>query len=101
MQLQTTAQGSTAIQYVAIYNRVDLQGSWPAQLGTFEIWVGSTPGDTSSQSAVMCGTASYRHPVGVDREPYVIACSGVTGRFVTVKQTGPARHLVLSEVEVY
>jgi hypothetical protein len=98
---------STAVQYVALYNRVDLKGSWPAQLGTFEVWVSSAAGDTASSSAVMCGTASYRNPVDswrharLDSEPYVVDCSGVYGQFVTVKQVGPSRILVVAELKVY
>ena len=56
---------------------------------------------TSSSSAVMCGTASYRNPVGVDREPYVVDCSGVSGQFVTFKQVGPLRYFVVAELKVY
>jgi len=92
----------TAIEYVAVYNRVDLAGSWPAQLGTFEVWVGSMPGDTSPATAVKCGEARYRNPSGIDSEPYVINCGGVSsGQFVTIKQIGPSRFLILAEVDVY
>jgi hypothetical protein len=108
----------TAIQYVQLTNRVDLAGSWPAQLGTFEVWVGSAPGDTSSLSAVMCGAAKYHdlwnhlrqshysgHPEdkerGVDKEPYMIDCNGANGQFVTVKQTGASRWFVVAELKVY
>ena len=91
----------TAVQSVAVYNRIDLTGHWAAQLGTFEVWLGEAAGDTSS-SAIRCGTASYRHPTGFDSEPYVVSCEGASsGRFVTIKQTGPSRYLVVAEVKIF
>jgi hypothetical protein len=89
------------VEYVAVYNRVDLAGMWPAALGTFEIWLGSEMGDVSS-FAILCGSASYRDPVGIDSEPYVVSCGGSqAGQFVTIRQVGPPRYLVIAEVEIY
>jgi len=100
--LSVEVPSGTAISYVVVYNRIDLAGSWPAQLGTFEAWVGSAAGDTGLSSAVLCGTTTYRNPSGIDSEPYVVNCGGLSsGRFVTVKQIGPARYLAIAEVEVY
>jgi hypothetical protein len=89
----------TLIGNVAVYNRIDLTGFWPSQLGTFEIWVGPSPGSQAS----LCGTASYRALSGYDTEPYIIDCTDLasTGPFVTVRQVGPARYLALAEVEIY
>ena len=79
-----------------------LSGSWPAQLGTFEIWVGASAGDTTSASALKCGETTYRNPIGIDSEPYVVRCGGLSsGRFVTLRQVGPARYLVVAEIAVY
>ena len=92
----------TPIEYVAFYNRIDLSGHWAAQLGTLEVWISSAPGDTTSVSAVLCGTASYRSQSIVDNDAYVVPCHGVpSGGFVTIKQTGQPRYLTIAEVEVY
>ena len=96
--LTVRVPGGTPIGYVALHNRRDqyLQH----QLGSFEIWVGNAPGDTTSDSAVKCGEA--RFDAALEPAPYVLWCNGeVSGGFVTLKQTGPARYLSIAEMEVY
>ena len=36
--LSAEVSSGTIIESVAVYNRIDVAGSWPAQLGAFEIW---------------------------------------------------------------
>ena len=91
----------TPIGYVAVYNVQGVTDSWQSLLGSFEVWAGSSPGDTSSSSAVKCGEASYRNPSGDDTEPYVLWCGVSDLQHVTVKQTGGARYLLISELYVY
>jgi hypothetical protein len=105
--LSVEAHTRSTIEYVAVYNRIDLTGVWPAQLGTFEVWVGSSEGDTSPSTAQLCGTMSARTNLNHrDHEPYVVRCNpwwhaSANGAFVTIKQTGPPRYLVVAEVKVY
>lgn len=66
---------------------------------------GAYAGDTSSPSAVKCGSASYRfenlNTQQLDSEPYIISCGGISGGFVTLKQTGELRYLTVAEMYVY
>ena len=84
----------TRIGFVAVHN-VQLP-DYASNLGAFEVWVGSTFGDTATEK---CGEASYA--AGRDA-PYLLWCGGQSAwRYVTVKQTGPARYLFLSELQVF
>ena len=90
------------IGYVAAYNIRTETGYWPSQLGDFGVWVSDMPGDTTSSSAVKCGESSYRGgAVGLDMDPYVLWCAGAIGGYVTLKQSGGRRYLVISEMYVY
>ena len=88
---------------VAIYN-VQLT-QYQAQLGSFEVWLGAAPGDTTSALAFLCGWETYRSPPGIDVDPYIVWCGDAstftTGRFVTVKQTGAQRYLLIAELIVF
>ena len=99
--LSISVPTSTPIGYVAAYNIQGSRGFWPEQLGEFGVWVGNRPGDTASSSAVKCGDASYRGGGGLDTEPYVLWCGGAVGEYVTLKQSGGGRYLVISEMYAY
>jgi len=88
---------ASTIGYVAIYNRQD--GKKLSNLGAFEIWVGQSFGDTSSESASKCGEAVYI--ASHEPNPYVLWCSGRSAKYVTVKQTGSKRFLVIGDINVY
>ena len=77
---------NTRIGYVAAFNR---RGDGYAYLlGTFEIWLGSSAGDTST-SAHRCGEASYS--AAHEPSPYILNCDGISDKpFVTLLQTGGA-----------
>lgn len=68
-------------------------------LGTFEVWVASSSGSPSSSSDTRCGAVSY--DASHEPEPYVLTCGGVSGSYVTIKQTGAAAYLALSEIEMF
>ena len=90
------------IGYVAAYNIRTDTGYWPSQLGEFGVWVSDIPGDITSFRAVKCGESSYRGgAVGLDTDPYVLWCSGAVGDYVTLKQSGARRYLVISEIYAY
>jgi hypothetical protein len=87
----------TPIGYTAVHNRQD---AWRDLLGSFEVWVGSSPGDTTSPTAVRCGESQY--DASVEPAPYVLWCAGLrSGQYVTLKQTGPQRYLTIAEFDVY
>ena len=100
LSVQVTApdgSSSPAIGYVAVHNRRD---QYAHLLGAFEVWVSTSAGTpTQSSGAVMCGSAAYdaQH----EPQPYMLHCSGATGGFVTLKQTGQASYLSIAELEVY
>ena len=87
-----------AIGRVAVINRND-GARYQDLLGTFEVFVGGTSGDTSRVSAYHCGSwtgATTR--VG----PFVVDCRGVrAGDWVTIRQTGESRLIAIAEVRVY
>ena len=95
--LSIEVPSDTPIGYVAVYNIRALAGTWPSQLGEFGVWVSNTPGDTTSASAVKCGESRYRGGDSFDTEPYVLWCSGAVGTYVTIKQSGGSRYLVIAE----
>ena len=82
---------------VRVHNRRDILNQ--SLLGSFEIWVASEAGDTSSSSAVRCGDASF--DAATEPEPYVLWCGGVLGSYVTLKQTGAATYLSIAELEIF
>ena len=88
------------LAFVAVYNRADTLHNrrW---LSPFEVWLGDSPGATTTR----CGdvTASS-DSVG----PYIVRCdhatssgAAISGRYVTVRQTGAARYLSFAELEAY
>ena len=87
---------NTPIGYVAVHNA---QGRHGRLLGSFDVWVGSQFGDTTSADASRCGGAAY--DATSDEQVYVIWCGVSTGSYVTVKQTGSKRTMSLSECTVY
>jgi len=91
----------TTIDHVAVYNRIDNQyyASW---LGQFEIWVGSSVGDTTSASAIKCAgpIEAPWHGRNV-RVPLVVSCLGAVGEYVTLLQVGNARYLTITQLEAY
>jgi len=91
----------TSIDYVAVYNRVDsVNGA--ALLGEFEIWVGSSVGDTASTSAVKCAGPIEAPWSGHNVvSPTVVSCQGAVGDYVTLRQVGPSRYLTIVELEAY
>mgnify|MGYP003945151605 CR=1 FL=1 len=99
--LSIRVPSDTPIGYVAAYNMREDRGFWPSQLGEFGVWVSNTPGDTTSSSAVKCGESVYRGGDGLDTDPYVLWCSGAVGEYVTLKQSGGRRYLVIAELNVY
>lgn len=86
------------IGFVAVYNRADGALKYTRMLWPFEVWLGDRPGATTTR----CGdvTASSGS-VG----PYIVRCdhatSAASGRYVTIRQTGAARYLMIAELEVY
>ena len=76
----------THVGAVAVHNRRD---AYAYMLGSFEVWVGASAGDMSSESAARCGEASYDEQSEPD--PYVIQCVGAMSSesvtWVTVRQT--------------
>ena len=101
--LSIQVQSGVPVGNVLVYN-VQVQ-EYQAELGSFEVWLGASPGDTTSSSAALCGSASYRRPDGIDTEPYSVWCGSASmassGPYVTVKQTGPSRYLLVAEVYVF
>lgn len=96
-----------SIGYVAIYNNQLSQAWYSAELGGFEVYVSRQPGETSVADgmAVRCGGAAYQAGKSRD-EPYVLWCGNarnadVAFKYVTIRQTGEERYLVLAEVELY
>ena len=87
----------TPLGYVAVYNarsnRARARG-----LGDFEVWVGTSMGDTSA-TAIKCGESTY--DVNHEPNPYVLWCSGVSDRpYVTVLKVGTGI-LALAELVPY
>ena len=98
--LSVQIPAGTHVGEVRVYNRRDAtQPASQPQLGSFEIWVASVAGDTSSSSAVRCGDASF--DAATEPEPYVLWCGGVLGSYVTLKQTGAATYLSIAELEIF
>lgn len=91
--LSVRLPSSTPIAYVSILNRGDSE-EYAAWLSSFEVWVGSSFGDTS---AVKCGELNVPAMAG----PFVVNCAGAQGKFVTLRQVGAARFLTIAELEVY
>ena len=92
---------STVVRSVAVYN-IHNNVQFQNNLGTFEVYITSTPGVTTG--GYKCGEATYRNPTGFDTEPYVVSCgdhfTGDRG-FVTMRQTGLARYFIVSEVHIW
>ena len=65
----------------------------------FEVFIGSSFGDSSSAAAHNCAGPQY---VGVGRGPFDVRCDCHSGSYVTVRHTGDegADYLALSEIEV-
>ena len=86
--------------HVAVYNRGD-GAVYQAFLGSFEVWLGASSGATAAR----CGYANAAGGVG----PFVLDCRnalrvaamGSGDLFVTLRQTGVARHLTPAELVVY
>ena len=86
----------TPVQYVAVYNSPNGNAS-QAWLSPFEIWIGSSYGDTTSRSATRCAEVAV--PVGAG--PFMVDCNGIdTGAYVTLRQVGAARYLTIAELKV-
>ena len=84
-----------AVEAVAVFNRPERQfQSW---LGTYQIWLGSSFGDTTSSEAFLCGSATASYGVG----PHVTRCGGRIAKCVTLLQTGPPRYLTIGELRAY
>ena len=86
------------IDVVAIQNRADCCQRW---LSPFEVWVGTSYGDTTSAEAVKCGSASGVHRVPAGAGPFIVRCNGASGEFVTLRLTFRKRWLTIAELEVY
>jgi len=88
------------IGFVMVYNRRDV---WAHLLGNVEVAISnevSSPGTTTS-GGTPCGPVQSYLP-SHEPAPYVFDCSGVSGRFVTVKHaSGGAGPISLAEVEPY
>ena len=95
----SVAPGHT-IGIVAVHNVYGLPDIAPL-LGMFEVWVGEYFGDTTSASAIRCGSEQYRSAHG--DAPYEVYCGVADGTYVTIMQVGEpsARHLALAEVEIF
>ena len=94
----------TPIGYVAIYNVQINSQHWSSQIGSFEVWAGQYAGDVSSPLAIKCGEMIYRGKSGADWKdemPYIIFCGTNKLRYVTMRQTGAERHLVVAEMYAY
>ena len=84
-----THVGAAVVQYTS-------SNAIVSELGAFEVWVGSLPGDTSS-SAVRCSSEAIADGgAGV----HVIECSGASGEYVTLRQLGEARQLTIVELTI-
>ena len=94
--LSVQVQSGTRIGFVAVYNMLD--AAFATWLGSFEVWLGSSFGDM----AVLCGEAAYATG---QTKPHMLWCGsegeGISYRYVTVKQTGTARMLAVTELEIY
>ena len=78
------------IDYVAVFNRLR-PPEWQAWLGTFEIFVGQSSGDTTSSAAVRCSNTIIN--ASATAGPFMVWCGNVSGSWVTLRQTGEARYL--------
>jgi hypothetical protein len=89
--------------YVAVFNT---RFAAAPELGDFEVWISPSFGETNpAAGARRCGQASYvaSQPAS---EPYVLWCGSAstgssTGEYVTLKQLGAARSLIIAELNVY
>ena len=94
--LSVRVLAGTPIGRVMVHNRRD---EYNHLLGSFEIWLGSSFGDTASGDAVLCGGASF--DAASEPSPYVVECGGVARSFVTLKRVGPAGYVAIAELEPY
>ena len=92
--LSVQIEAGTRIGYVAVHNV--LEPAYVTFLGSFEVWLGSSFGDTSMR----CGEASL---IVGRTEPYVLWCGGESNGYnhVTIKQTGAARFLTITQLQVF
>ena len=75
-----------------VHNRPDNNKEYQGWLSPFEIWLGTSFGDTRSQHAVRCGGPAIS--VAAAAGPFGVTCGGVRGRsFVTLVLIGKARWL--------
>lgn len=111
--LSVRTAGRTRIGAVAIYNN----GDWnDVPVAPFEVWVGTSFGDTSDLTATRCGPTVHSTPERVAHGPLrLVVCDGGgrpapgTGSpsapsapaFVTLRQLGPARVLYVTELVLY
>ena len=87
------------VDYVGVYNRADVD-EYIAWLGSFDIWRGSHFGDVgnATQSAHWCGAVDAPATAG----PFFVSCADAgLGDYVTLRQTGTARHLTIDELVAY
>ena len=100
--LSVEVPSHTRIGQVVVMNRADRE-DYAAMLGAFQVWVGASRGETTSQSAVLCGGSSG---VTTLSGPYIVDCGNVTSDglhsvFVTLKQLGDMRALTIAEMCIY
>ena len=89
----------TEVRYIVIYNRPD-NPEYQEWLSPYEVWVGSSHGD-STEKAARCGGPALISPPASG--PFTVACGEqpVRGEYVTLKQVGKARWLNIAELAVY
>lgn len=90
--------GLTSVCYVRVFNRGD-NAEYSAWLSPFEVYVGSSYGDT----ATACnGPAPFAMSVPPTLGPFMVDCHGHSGSHVTLKHVGSTpRYLTIGEIEVY
>jgi len=89
----------TAISSVSVHNR-DCSRRCQRKLRGYEVWIGTSKGDISSNQAHKCGGPYTNLNTGVG--PFITNCNGTTAqRWVTVLLPGPSQTLLLAEVHAF
>ena len=80
-----------------LHNRLE-PPQWQEWLGEFEILISEpAPGPATGTRCGESTTIAQPHGVG----PYLTACDGRHGSYVTLRQFGPARYITIAEIAVF
>ena len=99
VSVQLDVRAGSSVQLVAVYNRPD---HYASLLSPFEVWLGASFGDCTSDAARRCG-GIQRVPATVG--PFIVPCSEAAAstsaaKFVTVRHVGSG-YFSFMEVEAY